>query len=340
MEQPIGVELLERISWDDLRVFVAVARTLSFRRSAAALRTSTSTVMRRVERLEENFEFRLFDRLPDGLRLTDKGQRVYQSAQEMERASHSLRAHLDQNLNLRGVVSCSITEGLGTSWILPQLAQFSRSHPATVIDLRCAMEVADVMRMEADVAVQLEKPSRPDAKSLRLGRLHIYPFASRQYIDIYGLPRVLDEIKQHRLVYQKAAQVQDDAFARMLNLPNIDGIVALRTNTSTALGYAIELGLGIGPLPTYIVGLGSDLVPVDLGIRHQVDIWMTYHPDARRLRRASLFIDWLKSLFDSKRYPWFSDEFIHPHDLLGDRPPDKAQPLIVKLPLRRVGRSS
>ena len=173
MEQPIGAALLERISWDDLRVFVAVARTLSFRKAATALRTSTPTVMRCVERLEKIFEFRLFDRLHDGLGLTEKGQRVYQSAQEMERASHSLRAHLDQDLNLRGIVRCSVTEGLGTCWILPQLAQFSRTHPATIVHLRCAMEVADVMRMETDVAIQLEKPSRPDAKSVR-ARAHAH----------------------------------------------------------------------------------------------------------------------------------------------------------------------
>jgi DNA-binding transcriptional LysR family regulator len=184
MEQPIGAALLERIAWDDLRVFVVVARTLSFRKAATALRTSTQTVMRRIERLESIFEFRLFDRLYDGLSLTEKGQGVYQSAQETERASHSLRAHLDQDPNLRGIVRCSVTEGLGTAWILPQLAQFSRAHPATIIHLRCAMEVADVMRMEADVAIQLEKPSRPDAKSVRLGRMHIYPFASRDYVEM------------------------------------------------------------------------------------------------------------------------------------------------------------
>jgi DNA-binding transcriptional LysR family regulator len=339
MEHPIGAALLERVSWDDLRVFVVVARTLSFRKAATALRTSTQTVMRRIERLESIFESRLFDRAPDGLAMTRKGQSVYRSAQEMERASHSLRAHLDRDLNVRGLVRCSVTEGLGTSWILPHLTQFSRAHPATVIDMRCAMEVADVMRMEADVAIQLERPSRPGAKSLRLGRLHIYPFASRQYVDTYGLPKGLDEVRHHRLVHQKAAQVEEDAYARMLKLPSIEGIVALRTNTSTALAYAIELGLGVGPLPTYIVGLGSDLIPVDMGLRHHVDIWMTYHPDARAVRRVSLFIDWLKTLFDSKRYPWFGDEFIHPRDLLGDGPPDDAQPLITKLPLRRVRRA-
>jgi DNA-binding transcriptional LysR family regulator len=326
MEQPIGAALLERISWDDLRVFVVVARTLSFRKAATALRTSSQTVMRRMERLESIFEFRLFDRLYDGLGLTEKGQRVYQSAQDMERASHSLRAHLDQDLNLRGVVRCSVTEGLGTAWILPQLAQFSRVHPATIIHLRCAMEVADVMRMEADVAIQLEKPSRPDAKSVRLGRMHIYPFASREYVETYGLPKTLDDVHRHRIIHQQAPQVDENVTQRALNIPNIEGLVALRTNTSTAHGRAIELGMGIGGLPTYIIGLGSDLIPVDVGVKHPIDIWMTYHPDARGVARVSFFMDWLKTLFDAKRYPWFADEFIHPRELGGLKSPIKDSP--------------
>jgi DNA-binding transcriptional LysR family regulator len=329
MEQPIGAALLERISWDDLRVFVVVARTLSFRKAATALRTSTSTVMRRVERLERIFEFRLFDRLPDGLGLTDKGRRVYQSAQDMERASHSLRAHLDQDLNLRGVVRCSVTEGLGTAWILPRLAQFSRTHPATIIHLRCAMEVADVMRMEADVAVQLEKPRRPDAKSVRLGRMHIYPFASRDYVETYGVPTSIDDLGQHRLIHQQGPQIDEDAVQRLLNLPSIESIVALRTNTSTAHGRAVELGMGIGGLPTYIAALGSGLIPIDIGVQHQVEIWMTYHPDARGVGRVSFFMDWLKTLFDPKRNPWFADEFIHPRELAGIKRGAEAKPATV-----------
>ena len=223
-----------------------VARTLSFRKAANALRTSSSTVLRRMERLEETFEFRLFDRLPDGVVLTAEGHSVYRSAQDMERASHSLRAHLDQDMTTRGTVRCSATEGLGTLWLLPQLAQFSRTHPTTIVDLRCSMEVADVLRMETDVAVQLERPARPDAKSLRLGRLHIYPFASRQYVETYGLPASPADISKHRIIHQKGPQVEEDATQRALNVPSIEGIVALRTNASIAHACAVELGMGIG----------------------------------------------------------------------------------------------
>lgn len=336
-EHPIGPALLDRVSWDDLRVFVVVARTLSFRKAATALRASSSTIVRRMERLEKSLRLRLFDRLPDGVALTTDGHSIYATAEQMERASLSLRAQLDRNLTTRGVVRCAVTEGLGTMWVLPHLAQFSRTHPATVVDLRCSMEKADVLRKEADVAIQLDKPERLGVKSVRLGRLHVYPFASKRYVETYGLPRDLGEVAHHRLIHQQAPQVEEDALRRGLNMSSIEGVVALRTNTSTALACAIEFGIGIGPLPTYVAALGSDLVPVDVGIRYHVDIWMTYHPDARSVRRVSVFIDWLRTLFDPRRYPWFGDEFIHPRDLARTGAP-KPNETLLNLPIMRPSR--
>jgi DNA-binding transcriptional LysR family regulator len=338
-EQPLGLALLDRISWDDLRVFVVAARTLSFRKAATALRTSSSTVLRRMERLEEAFGFRLFDRLPEGVGLTAEGHSVYRGAQQMELASHALRAHLDQDMTTRGVVRCSVTEGLGTVWILPHLAGFGRTHPSTIVDLRCSMEVADVLRMEADVAIQLEKPDRQDVIAVRLGRMHIHLFASQSYVDMYGLPKNLDEMENHRFVHQKARQVDEAGAQRILKMPSIEGIVALRTNTSTAHAAAVDLGIGIGGLPTYIMAAGTDLVPVDIGVRHQVDIWMTYHPDARSIPRVAVFIDWLRTLFDPKRYPFFGDEFIHPRDLIGVLAPAEAEKLF-NLPILSPARKA
>ncbi|HXL68563.1 MAG TPA: LysR family transcriptional regulator [Xanthobacteraceae bacterium] len=319
---PIGAGLLERVSWDDLRLFVVVARTLSFRKTATVMRTSSSTVVRRVERLERTLGFRLFDRLPDGVGLTAEGRSVHSAAQEMERASRKLRTYLDQDITTRGVVRCAITEGLGTFWVLPHLVEFNRANPYTVVDLRSSMEWANVLRMEADVAIQLTKPDRPDLKAARLGRLHIYPFASRSYVETYGVPADVSEVVKHRIVDQTAPQIDEGVLTRLLKLPSVEGIVAVRTNSSVAHFYAVELGAGIGGLPTYAAALGADVIPIDIGLRHETDIWMTYHPDARSIRRVSVFIDWLRSLFDPRKYPWFRDEFIHPRDLAANETPE------------------
>jgi DNA-binding transcriptional LysR family regulator len=315
MEQPVGPALLDRISWDDLKLFIIVGRTLSFRKAATATRISSSTIVRRIERLEAELGLRLFDRLPDGVALTAEGQSIFSVAHDMERASFSLRAYLDQDVTTRGVVRCAVTEGLGTFWIVPHLADFTRANPFTIVDLRCSMESSDVLRMEADLAIQLIRPDRPDLKVVRLGRLHIYPFASKRYAETFGVPATIEDMKKHRLVDQAGPQLDQGAIQRLLGLDNVEGIVALRTNASTAHFYAIEQGIGIGGLPTYALALGADVIPVDIGIKYSTDIWLTYHPDARSVKRIAIFIDWVRSLFDPKLYPWFRDEFIHPSEL-------------------------
>ncbi len=313
--RPLGSSLLDRVSWDDLRVFAIAGKELSLRKAAAALRTSSSTVVRRIERLEGILGVRLFDRLPDGVALTSEGRSVFAGAQEMERASLAVRAQLDRELTRRAIVRCAVTEGLGTFWIVPHLAEFSRANPHTIVDLRCSTFSADVLRMEADVAIQLTRPDRPDQVVTRLGRLHVYPFASPRYAQTYGLPRNAHDMTRHRLVHQTGPHLDDSPWPRFLGVSDIEGLVVVCTNASAAHFYAVELGLGIGALPTYAGPLGADLVPVDIGFQHQIDIWMTYHPDIRNVKRVAVFIDWLRSLFDAKRYPWFGDEFIHPSKL-------------------------
>ncbi len=68
-------------------------------------------------------------------------------------------------------------------------------------------------------------------------------------------------------------------------------------------------------LPTYAKAIGAELVSLDLGIHETVDIWLTYHPDAKRIPRVKQLIDWTIQAFDGRKYPWFRDEFVHPNDL-------------------------
>src|SRR4051812_26010041 len=92
----------------------------------------------------------------------------------MEQASIGLRRFLDQDITARGTIRCSITEGLGTFWVIPKLVEFNRANPYSVIDLQCTMSVSDVGRMESDVSIQLVRPTNPDLKVVKLGRFHLH----------------------------------------------------------------------------------------------------------------------------------------------------------------------
>lgn len=306
-------------SWEDLKVFLACVEHRSFRRGAQMLGMTDTTVMRRVGRLEAALGFALFVRHQSGLQLTDEGRAILDDARKMERASFDiLRRAAQADPDLKGVVRIAATEGIGAYWVLPKLVDFQAAYRSLTVDLRCAMEPASVSRLETDIAIQFQPPDDPNLIVSRLGRLHVYPFASRSYVRDFGLPASIADLANHRVVLQLAPQLDGTAYVRLMGLDILASMPGIRTNSSTATLYAVERGVGIGMLPTYTLAMGARLVPVDLGLHHHLDLWLTYHPELKRSARHMLLVDWLKRIFDPALHPCFRDEFIHPA-VLADR---------------------
>lgn len=304
-------------SWDDLKSFLACARHRSFRHAADLLGVTSTTLMRRIDRLEDMIGCKLFLRDQSGLTLTEEGHSMLADAIEMERHAFNIFRRASQTSNrTSGTVRVAVTEGPGNFWILPRLIDFQRTYRKITVDLRCAMEQADVARLETDIAIQLEPPTNPDLIVAKLGRMHIYPFVSEGYQKLYGIPTSLAELKEHRIIKQSAPQVDDTAYARILGLTSLEGVVGIKTNSSIGVLYAVERSAGVGFLPSAVIAMGVPLVAVDLGVSHHVDLWLTYHKEFRSSDRHKIVIDWLKKIFDPKLYPCFRDEFIHPNDLV------------------------
>jgi DNA-binding transcriptional LysR family regulator len=316
-ERREGGKLAATPDWDAVRIFLEVARNGSFRSAAETLGLSINALRRRINELENQLGVAVFTRHVDGVRVTAEGESILLAAKQMEAASFGLIRARDQTAGtLSGELKLAVTEGLGTFWVAPRLVEFQRANPKVLIDLSCAMQSADVLRLEADAAVQLTKPINPDLKLVKLGRLHTMPFAGRSYIETYGLPKTFEEGLNHRIVLQVADQTAtQEIYDKLFGGKSQLGFVAMRTNVSSAHVWAVAKGAGIGVLPTYVHALAAKIVPVDAGPRFQFDIWLTYHPDAGRIPRVRKMIDWLIDAFDPKRFPWFRDEFIHPRDL-------------------------
>jgi DNA-binding transcriptional LysR family regulator len=304
-------------SWDDLKLFLACAKFKSFRNAAEELGLTSTTLMRRIDRLEESIGCKLFLRDQSGLTLSDEGTAMIADVTHMERHAFNVFRRASRASNdTSGTVRVAVTEGPGNFWILPRLIDFQKTYRKITVDLRCAMEQADVARLESDIAIQLEPPTNPDLIVAKLGRLHIYPFVSKEYETLYGVPKTLAELQNHRIVKQTAPQIDDTAYARILGLTSLEGIVGIKTNSSVGALYAVERGAGIGFLPTVAIALGVPLIAVDLGVSHHADLWLTYHKEFRSSARHKIVVDWLRRIFDPKTYPCFRDEFIHPNELV------------------------
>jgi DNA-binding transcriptional LysR family regulator len=303
--------------WHSVWVFLTLHRAGSFRSAAGMLGLSINSVRRRIGQLEALVGAPLVTRHVDGVRLTAEGEAILEAATRMESAAFGLmRARDVAPFAESGEVRIAVTEGLGAFWLAPRLVEFQRANPRLTVDLRCAMESADVLRLEADVAIQLTRPTSPDLRVVKLGRMHIVPYAARSYEQTYGLPEAPADLERHRIVVQAASQtISLEDYAR--GLPGFPAAipVTLKINVSSAYYWAIAKGAGIGLLPTYASAIGAQVVPLDNLGRYSLDIWLTYHPDAERVGRVRRAIDWLRASFDPKRYPWFRDEFIHPRDL-------------------------
>jgi DNA-binding transcriptional LysR family regulator len=305
------------MSWDDLRIFLACADQLSFRKASEVLGITGTTAMRRIDRLEAQLGFALFVRLQSGLQLTPEGDQILRSARTMEQISFDIFRHAERTTSeISGVVRVAVTEGIGTFWIMPKLLDFQSANKKLTVDLRCAMDAVDVGRLEADIALHFEQPKNQDLIVTRIGKLHTYPFVSRDYAQVYGVPSTISELEQHRIVLQITPQIDEAAYAKVIGVKSVAGIVGIRTNSSTGALYAVERGAGIGMLPSCAVALGANLVPVDIGYKNSFDLWLTYHPDFGRSERHMLVVDWLRRIFDPRVYPCFADEFIHPNELV------------------------
>ena len=315
-EHPMRAGSRNMPDWESARIFLEVVRAGSFRRASEKCNQSVNALRRRVKDLEDVLGSTLLTRHVDGIRTTEEGENVLAAIMQMEAASFGLLRASEHGASLSGEVRLAVTEGLGTFWIAPRLVEFQRANPNLLVDVNCAMKSADVLRMEADIAIQITRPTAPDLRVVKLGRLHFVPFAARSYLQTFGVPKTAQDLTKHRILIQSDDNVQwRKLYDRLFpGLPAV-GLVALRTNVSSAHYWSIAKGAGIGVLPTYAQAIGAQLVPLDLGIHETVDIWLTYHPDARRIPRVSRMIDWAIKAFSPQKFPWFRDEFIPPNEL-------------------------
>src|SRR6185369_13208524 len=300
----------------DIRLFLEVAQSGSFRKAADNIGISSNTLNRRIALLETRIGHILLARTPAGVQLTREGAEVEKVGKRLRDETMALERMAKTSAHgLAGPVKVAVTEGLGTFWIIPRLVDFQQRHPELTLDLFCDMRLADMTVHQADVAIQLEPPTDRELVITRLGYLHLMLFASDEYLRLHGAPTSVEDLANYHFVEQIAPQVPSDMIKRVVPNPFEKHFVSFRANTSTAHAYAISRGAGIGLLPTYARAITRRVRPINVDFRLRRDIWLTYHPKTRNVKRIRATVNWLREAFDQNRYPWFREEFVSPDQL-------------------------
>src|SRR5215467_5859904 len=178
---------LSTIDWDQVRVFLAVARAGQLAGAAARLGLDVSTVSRRIDRLEAELGVHLFDRTRDGTVATAAAEAMLPAAEDMERGLAQFAAAVDAiETTAEGVVRLTAPPGIADGFVAPLLARFRQRFPRVVVELDASVGYADLTRREADLALRASRPKSGDLIAVKLAATQAIPMTSPEYAAEIG----------------------------------------------------------------------------------------------------------------------------------------------------------
>ena len=170
------------ISWDDARVFLAVAESGSFSGAARALRMGQPTVSRRIAEFEQALGVVLFNRGRRGAALTTDGERLLTSARQMARwAVEFERALAGGEDGAQGPVRLTAPPGIAFEFLVPFCAGLRARHPGIRLDLLATVDYLDLTLGQADLAIRGKPASEPGVETLYQLEVPVGVFASPAY---------------------------------------------------------------------------------------------------------------------------------------------------------------
>ncbi len=289
------------MNWDDVRIFLAVARTGQILAASKRLGLNHATLSRRLTSLEEALKTRLFIRRTNGCELTAEGDIFLASAERMETEMLAAQANLGHtDTAIAGTVRVGAPDGFGVSFLAPRMGRLIERHPALKIQLVPVPRSFSLSQREADIAITLERPEQGRLVSSKLTDYTLGLYASAEYLTQHKKPGDIDDLKAH----PRIGYVEDLIFTASLNF---SGEVMRSWDAgfeiSTAIGQteAVRSGAGIGILHDYIARQHQELIRILPQVSIRRAYWTTYHESARDLVRVRSVIDFLQELVDEER---------------------------------------
>ena len=282
------------MNWDDMRLFLAVARTGSISGGAKQLGVQHSTVSRRLRSLEEKLGARLIERKKTGYELTVAGENIKQSAIRIEREMIGVdEALLGKDTNLVGPLRVTAINNMASSVLMPMFAQFSDEHPQVDLHIIVSNIDASLAQREADIAIRLTNSPTDTLIGKRMLTVASTIYGSREY---------LRKIKQ-QVAEPKWIGVNCCTFHKSWTKQHCTHQAHNFYSDDTLLTLsAIKEGLGVSYLPCFM----GDAEPTlerycNPEVQHDLGLWILLHPDMKRTARVLAFRDYMIKYIQDQR---------------------------------------
>jgi len=280
--------------WEDLRVFLALARHGSLSAAARTLGVNHATVARRIRAFEQDVGERLVERRPDGYILTPTGMQAMTVISDMEAAAKTIGRGSPEGTPV-GLVRVNASPALAHGFLASRLARVIVRYPALDIDLATDIRAVSLERHEADIAIRLSRPADGDV----IAR----PLVTIGY-GFYGAPAACARVEEGEapvfIGFDEAdAHVPE---ARWLARQYPRARLAFRASNQFAQAMAARSGIGIALLPHYIGRMESELQACALdAMPPDRDAWLVIRQRDRKSPAIRAVEGHIVSLFDEER---------------------------------------
>lgn len=275
------------MNWDDLKIFLAVAEAPSMRAAAKALCVSHSTVSRRIEALESKLAARLFDRLPEGYRLTAAGHDLLPISKELREKvdAYSLKV-LGRDTDLEGTIVLTMPDTVAIEVIMPYIAEFQEQFPDIIVRIDDSIEIYDLNRREADIAFRFTNEPPEHLIGRRIANAHQAIYAHKDYAEKFNFSDPACKAKWIGWGEPK----DNPAWIQSSPYPHLK--MAGHFNNPLIQKEAVRQKMGIGRLPCALMENDDDFVCLSER-QPYLDFWVLTHRDLKDTARLRVFREFI-----------------------------------------------
>jgi DNA-binding transcriptional LysR family regulator len=274
------------MNWDDLRIFLAVARIGSLSGAARNLDVQHSTVSRRLQHLETSLGVRLLDKKRSGYELTPAGEDLREAALRMEREVLNVDGTLQGlDASLRGPLRVTTVGNIASSFLIPMLSRFSRTYPEITVELSVSNADVSLPEREADIAIRVTLVGK------KIGTIASTVYGSRDYLS-----RMHAQNETPKWIGVNCCDYHIKWTKRLSG----DESFNFRVDEPLITHESVRQGLGLAVLPCHMGDRDPELQrymapPPEM----DVDLWLLYHRDLKRTERVHVFRDFISGEFEN-----------------------------------------
>lgn len=281
------------MDWDYLRYIHALATGGTLAKAGGILDVHQTTVLRRLDQIEEQLGVQLFERTRDGVQLTPAGETAFIEAERLSQNMDSLERKLvGQDERPAGKVRLATTDTLLSGLISPMLSEFVALYPGIELHITAGNDVLSLNRRDTDIALRPTNEPQDTLVGRRIATIESAIFASEQYLAKQGGFDPDDP-------EASAWVVPDDSFGHLANRhwyrQNLsDPASSIRCNGVQVMYGLVRAGAGVGVLPCYMGDTTNGLKRLSEPLAGEgIELWLLTHRDLRQMARVRVVLEFL-----------------------------------------------